>query len=80
MREEYYGKNNENYIGGGQRNRYIDLVKGIGIVLMVLRHARAPFSDFVLLFHMAIFLYRKWIFNKRRIWKKCKKSIGVYLA
>lgn len=33
----------------------IDVVKGIGIVLMVIRHARAPFSDFVLLFHMAVF-------------------------
>lgn len=44
-------------MGGGkqERNRYIDIVKGIGIVLMVLRHARAPHSDFVLLFHMSIF-------------------------
>lgn len=31
------------------------MIKGMGIVLMVLRHARAPYSDFVLLFHMAIF-------------------------
>lgn len=42
-------------IGGGQRDITIDIVKGIGIILMVFRHARAPFSDFVLLFHMAIF-------------------------
>lgn len=44
-------------IGGGNNHRDItlDLVKGIGILLMVIRHARAPYSDFVLLFHMAIF-------------------------
>ena len=38
-----------------ERNQIIYLVKGMGIVLMVVRHAEAPYSDFVLLFHMAIF-------------------------
>lgn len=48
-------------IGGGysssgkQRDVTIDLLKGIGILLMVFRHTEAPFSEFVLLFHMAIF-------------------------
>lgn len=37
------------------RDITIDLIKGIGIILMVLRHARAPYSEFVMLFHMAIF-------------------------
>ncbi len=37
------------------RDNKIDILKGIGIILMVVRHARAPYSDFVLLFHMALF-------------------------
>lgn len=41
--------------GENSRSLTLDLIKGIGIMLMVLRHARAPYSDFVLLFHMAIF-------------------------
>lgn len=46
-------KQNEN--SENKRDINIDLIKGIGIILMVFRHARAPYSDFVLLFHMAIF-------------------------
>ena len=38
-----------------ERNITLDLIKGIGIILMVVRHARAPYSDIILLFHMAIF-------------------------
>ena len=38
-----------------KRDITIDIIKGIGIILMVVRHARAPYSEFVLLFHMAIF-------------------------
>lgn len=37
------------------RNLCIDIIKGIGIFLMVYRHCRGPFSEIVLLFHMAIF-------------------------
>ena len=78
MREEYYGKNIENHIGGGQRNSYIDLVKGIGIVLMVLRHARAPFSDFVLLFHMAIFFIASGYLIKEENGKNARNLL-VYI-
>lgn len=73
---------------GGYRSRdlTIDLIKGIGIILMVIRHARAPYSDFVLLFHMAIFfiasgyLYRKEQITDisslgKYIWRKIK---GLY--
>lgn len=38
-----------------ERNITIDLIKGMGIILMVVRHARAPYSEIILLFHMAIF-------------------------
>lgn len=37
------------------RNIKIDIVKGIGIILMVMGHACCPFSSFFFLFHMAIF-------------------------
>lgn len=63
---------------GGQRNRYIDLVKGIGIVLMVLRHARAPFSDFVLLFHMAIFFIASGYLIKEENGKNARNLL-VYI-
>ena len=46
--------------GGGyspsqHRDLKIDLLKGMGILLMVFRHTEAPYSEFVLLFHMALF-------------------------
>lgn len=40
---------------GGQRNRCFDIAKGIGIILVVCGHARAPFQGFLSLFHMALF-------------------------
>lgn len=51
----------ESYLTGGyrssstQRDITVDLLKGMGIILMVFRHTEAPCSEFVLLFHMAIF-------------------------
>lgn len=38
-----------------KRNNRIDIIKAIGILLMVLGHARFPFSHFIYLFHMPIF-------------------------
>ena len=37
------------------RNINIDLIKGIGIILMVGGHCGMPFTHFIYLFHMAIF-------------------------
>lgn len=37
------------------RNVSIDVIKGIGIILMVAGHCGAPFTNFIYLFHMAIF-------------------------
>ncbi len=37
------------------RDKRLDVLKGIGIFIMVYRHAYAPFSNYFLLFHMAIF-------------------------
>ena len=37
------------------RNSCIDAMKGVGVVMMVAGHCGAPFTDFVYLFHMALF-------------------------
>lgn len=44
-------------MNGLQRNKTIDIMKGIGIVCMVAGHAGAPvlFTHFIYLFHMPIF-------------------------
>lgn len=39
-----------------KRDKTIDLIKGIGIFFMVGGHCGAPFTEFVCLFHMAIFI------------------------
>lgn len=38
-----------------ERNINIDIIKGIGIILMVGGHCGMPFTHFIYLFHMAIF-------------------------
>lgn len=38
-----------------ERNKNIDMVKGIGIILMIMGHAGAPFTKFIYLFHMGMF-------------------------
>lgn len=67
---------------GRQRDLRLDILKGIGIILMVMGHANAPGRSFIYLFHMAVFfialgwLYREdaaksgagiWRFVRRRI-------------
>lgn len=55
------------------------MLKGIGIILMVFRHTEAPFSEFVLLFHMAIFFIASgYLFNPKKITDI--KSLVVYIA
>lgn len=48
-----YKKNSQNNIK--DRDTAIDIVKGIGIILMVWGHACGPFKHWIYLFHMAIF-------------------------
>ena len=38
-----------------KRNNVIDYMKGIAIILMVLRHAGTPGTEIVEIFHMALF-------------------------
>lgn len=44
-----------------KRNLVIDILKGLGIILMVAGHSGFPFTRFIYLFHMAIFFYSIWI-------------------
>lgn len=63
----------EFFMGGGysdsrKRDIKIDLLKGMGIFLMVLRHTEAPYSEFVLLFHMAVFFIASgYLFDSAKI-------------
>lgn len=38
------------------RDNIIDIIKSIAIIMMVLGHSGFPFSDFIYLFHMAVFI------------------------
>lgn len=61
-----------------ERDLTIDLIKGIGIILMVIRHARAPYSDIILLFHMAIFFIASgYLYNGSKI--KDLKSLRTFI-
>lgn len=62
----------------------IDIVKAFGIIFMVAGHASAPFTDFIHLFHMSIFIIASGMFFKNKssinfretvyfIWKKIKQ-------
>lgn len=68
------------------RNISIDIIKGIGIILMVGGHCGMPFTHFIYLFHMAIFFMASgYCFNasnsetmrKRKIASTCSKSSDV---
>lgn len=40
---------------GNKRVAYLDIAKGIGIIMVVWAHARGPFSNYMYLFHMPLF-------------------------
>lgn len=49
-----------------KRNVSIDIIKGIGIFLMVSGHGGAPYTHFIYLFHMAIFFIASgYLFNSK---------------
>lgn len=69
------------------RDVTLDIVKGIGILCVVVAHAHAPFSNFVYLFHMALFFMASgYCYNRkyamedkltlRFLWKRVK---GLWL-
>lgn len=50
------------------RDKTIDIIKGIGILFMVVRHARAPHTGVVVLFHMALFFIASgFLYNSKRV-------------
>lgn len=61
-----------------KRNIEIDLLKGIGIVLMVMGHANAPGKNFIYLFHMAIFFMASGYLYKET-YTDSLKSVGKFL-
>lgn len=51
-----------------RRDSTIDVLKGIGIVFMVYRHARGPLSEYIILFHMALFFIASgYLYNGSKI-------------
>ncbi len=49
------------------RDLTIDAIKGMGIVLMVYLHAGGGFSEFVNLFHMAVFFIASgYLWNRNK--------------
>lgn len=54
--------------GANNRNRTLDIVRGIGIILMVAGHSGAPFTHFIYLFHMAIFFMASgYLWNDKNV-------------
>lgn len=55
-----------------ERNISIDIIKGIGIILMVGGHCGMPFTHFIYLFHMAIFSWHLGTALMRPILRPCR--------
>lgn len=49
-----------------QRDTVLDAMRGIGIVLMVVGHSGFGGSDFIYLFHMALFFMLSGYFSARQ--------------
>lgn len=70
-----------------KRDSIIDITRGLGIILVVMLHCNAPFSDFFFLFHMPLFfVISGYLFNCGKIktfkdfWEYViKKLRGLYI-
>lgn len=61
---------------GVKRDSTIDIIKGLGIILMVMGHSGFPFTRVIYMFHMAIFFMASgylWKDNHVRDWKGLKR-------
>lgn len=61
------------------RDVRVDILKGLGIILMVMGHSGFPFTDFIYLFHMAIFVMASgfcWNVGK----PMCKEDFWNYIV
>ena len=64
-----------------QRDPVIDSMRGIGIVLMVLGHSGFPGTDFIYLFHMALFfMLSGWLFSLHALAALCAGKHRLYRA
>lgn len=65
-----------------ERYKVIDVIKGYGICLMVCGHSGAPFTNWIYLFHMALFFIASgYLWNCVYAgWYNCSASSRVYLA
>lgn len=69
------------------RNQTIDIVKGFGIILIVLGHSGFPYTDVLYLFHVAIFIMASgYLYNtensssiKKSLAYSLKKLKGLYI-
>ena len=65
-----------------KRAEYLDIAKGIGILLVVWAHARGPFYAYIYQFHMPLFfLISGYLFNERNTLKQfvIKKVQTLYI-
>ena len=61
-----------------ERYKVIDVIKGYGICLMVCGHSGAPFTNWIYLFHMALFFIASgYLWNERNA--MTKRSIVQYV-
>lgn len=52
------------------RDRKFDILKAIGIILVVIGHSKSPFTRFIYLFHMPLFFFISGYFYKEEYSKK----------
>lgn len=62
-----------------QRDKRIDLIKGIGIILVVGAHAGVPHSAMISMFHMAIFFIASGYCYKDQH-SNSLKELGVFVV
>ena len=63
MEDKIVDKDNGSIV---ERYKVIDVIKGYGICLMVCGHSGAPFTDWIYLFHMALFFIASgYLWNER---------------
>lgn len=75
MEDKIVDKDNVSIV---ERYKVIDVIKGYGICLMVFGHSGAPFTDWIYLFHMALFFIASgYLWNERNA--VTKKNVVQYV-
>ena len=75
MEDKIVDKDNVSIV---ERYKVIDVIKGYGICLMVCGHSGAPFTNWIYLFHMALFFIASgYLWNERNA--VTKKNVVQYV-